>query len=87
MPFIYLLENSSFVEKRKLINIVKNHSNDDAKIAYLIDRVNQCGGIEYSRVKMDENLYKAFEILDTMPDNKWKESLRNLISFTIERDK
>jgi len=87
LPLIHLLENSTFFEKRKLINIVKNHNHDQAKISYLIDRVNQCEGIEYSRAKMDEYLNKAFEILDFLPDSEWKEPLRSLIRFTIERDK
>lgn len=87
LPLIHLLENSSFFERRKLINIVKNRNHDLTKVAYLIDRVNQCGGIEYSRAKMDENLFKAYEILDSLPDSEWKEPLRNLIRFTIEREK
>lgn len=85
LPLIYLLDHSSYMEKRKIINIVKNHNQDPDKVAVLIDKVNQSGGIDYARKKMEENLQKAFEILDTLPDTPWRKSLRDLVQFTIDR--
>jgi len=85
LPLIHLLDNSSYLEKRKIINIVKNHNQDPDKVALLIDKVNQSGGIDYARIKMKENLQKAFEILDTLPDTPWRKSLRDLVQFTIDR--
>ncbi|MFN3554826.1 MAG: polyprenyl synthetase family protein [Bacteroidales bacterium] len=86
LPLIYLLEQSSYLEKRKIINIVKNHNQDPDKVALLMDWVNRSGGIDYARQKMEENLQKAFHILDTLPDNPWRKSLRDLVQFTIDRE-
>ena len=48
LPLIYLLNNSGFGEKRKIVNIVKNHNNNPEKVASVIKKVNQSGGIEYN---------------------------------------
>jgi octaprenyl-diphosphate synthase len=87
LPLIYLLEQSSYREKRRLINIVKNHNLDPEKVNSLIEKINQGGGIAYARAKMEENLEKAFDILGTFPDTPWRKSLRDLIQFTIDREK
>ena len=86
LPLIHLLDQSSYFEKRSIINTVKNHGNDPDKVALLIEKVNKSGGIDYSRGIMEENLAKAFEILDNLPDNPWKKSLRDLVQFTIDRE-
>ncbi len=86
LPLLYLLDQSGFNEKRKIINIVKNHNNDPDKVGKLIEMVNKSGGADYARTKMEENLAKAFEILETMPDNPWRKSLKDLVQFTIDRD-
>ncbi len=86
LPLIYLLEQSSFLEKRKIIDIVKNHNFDLDKVASLIEKIEKSGGMDYARKKMNEYLSKAFEILETLPDNAYKKSLRDLVQFTIDRE-
>ena len=51
-----------------------------------MDMVNTSGGIDYARQKMEENLQKAFQILETLPDNSWRKSLKDLVQFTIDRE-
>ena len=36
LPLIYALNKASFLEKRKIINIVKNHNTDDNRVSWLI---------------------------------------------------
>ncbi len=87
LPLIYLLNNSGFVEKRKIINIVKNHNNNPEKVASVISRVNQSGGIDYARQKMVFYHDKAMQILDEFSDSESKTALKQLVDFTIERKK
>ncbi len=87
LPLIYLLNNAGFMEKRRIINIVKNHNNNPEKVALVIDKVNKSGGIEYAREKMKDYHNQALEILDEFPDSPSKTSLKQLVSFTIERKK
>lgn len=85
LPLIFLLNNSSFLEKRKIINVVKNHNTDRDKVAWLIKQVNEGGGIDYAVEKMTQYRNEALEMLEEMPDKPAKESLRQLIDFTIQR--
>ncbi len=85
LPLIYLLNNSGYLQKRKIINIVKNHNTDREKIAWLIEQVNKGGGLNYATKMMTQYRNQAIEMLQQMPDNPAKESLRQLIDFTIER--
>ena len=87
LPLIYLLNNSSYIEKRKIINIVKNHNNNPVKVSEVINLVNNSGGIEYAREKMKEYHNKALQILNEFPESDSKTALKQLVDFTIERRK
>jgi octaprenyl-diphosphate synthase len=85
LPLIYALNNASFLEKRKIINIVKNNNNDPKKVAEVIDFVVKSGGIQYAEAKMNEYKNKALSLLSTFPDNASKVSLSGLVKYTTER--
>lgn len=85
LPLIYLLSNSSWVEKNKIINTVKNHGQDDEKVLKLIQMVEKSGGIQYAESKMTEYKNKALDVLDNLENSSAKESLKELVLFTIER--
>lgn len=85
LPLIYALNNASFLEKRKIINIVKNNNNDPKKVAEVIDFVVKSGGIQYAETKMNEYKNKALSLLSTFPDNASKISLSGLVKYTTER--
>jgi octaprenyl-diphosphate synthase len=87
LPLIYLLNHSNLLEKRWIVNTVKNHNSDPARIALLIEKVNESGGIAYAREKMLENRQKALELLDEFPGSVCRDSLRQLVLFTTERNK
>jgi len=86
LPLIYLLNHADFMEKRWIINTVKNHHDDAAKVARLVEKVVACGGIGYAREKMLEYRQKSLDILMTFPDNKYRKSLEQLVLFTTERN-
>ena len=87
LPLIYLLNNSNNREKRKYINIVKNHSDDKQKVNWLVDRVKQSGGMEYTIKKMTEFEEEALALLDTFRENESRTMLKEIIRFTIDRKK
>ncbi|MFZ4523624.1 MAG: polyprenyl synthetase family protein [Bacteroidales bacterium] len=86
LPLIYLLNNSDFMEKRWIINTVKNHHDDAAKVSKLIEKVVSRGGIDYAREKMIEYRGKSLELLSSFPDNEYRKSLEQLVLFTTERN-
>ena len=84
LPLIYALNNSSESKKKWLINSVKN-SNDDL-IKDIIIYVNEVGGIDYTQKKIAEYYEAAIEDLKYFEDNEFKESLKKLIKYVIDRD-
>jgi octaprenyl-diphosphate synthase len=87
LPLIYTLNNSSRSEKRALINIVKNHSADPHKVDILIEKVKLAGGINYAEKKMQEYIDKAQEIIREFPVTPSLESLKQLVDYSILRQK
>ena len=87
LPLIYLLNHSDLLEKRWIVNTVKNHNSDPSRVARLIEKVNETGGIAYAREKMLENRQKALDLLDEFPGNVYRDSLSQLVIFTTERNK
>ena len=86
LPLIYLLNHADFMEKRWIINTVKNHHNDVAKVSKLVEKVVERGGIAYAHEKMLEYRQKSLDILQTFPDNEYRKSLEQLVIFTTERN-
>ena len=84
LPLIYALNNSSNSKKKWLINSVKN-SNDDV-IKDIINYVTEIGGIDYTQKKINEFYNSAIEDLKNFEDNEFKESLKKLIKYVIERN-
>ena len=87
LPLIYALQHSSWLQKKKIIYIVKNKSDKTEKVAEVIDFVRASGGIEYATRVMEEYYAEAKAILNSFPPSDYKNSLSQLVQFTIERTK
>jgi octaprenyl-diphosphate synthase len=85
LPLIYALANAGFWEKRRIIGIVRSESEKPKKVREVIDFVKQSGGIDYARQKMSEYYGQALAILDRYPNSVYRQSLQQLVQFTIER--
>jgi octaprenyl-diphosphate synthase len=85
LPLIHALSKSSWLEKRRIINIIRNKSEDSSKVKEVIEFVKKSGGIEYAKEVMQQYYLKAISILDEMPDSNYKTSLADLVRFTIDR--
>jgi len=87
LPLIYFLNKSKSGERRKVINIIKNHNNNPEKVGIVIEKVIRSGGIEYAKGKMKEYHSKALSILREFPESEARIALENLVNYTIERRK
>ena len=87
LPLIYMLNNAPKPEKRRVVNVVKNHNNNPDKVAQVIDKVNHSGGIEYATERMREYQQKAFDLLHEFPESAMRNSFEQLVVFTTERNK
>ncbi|MCO5232817.1 MAG: polyprenyl synthetase family protein [Chitinophagales bacterium] len=86
LPLIYTLNHCSPSEKKWIINIVKNHNEDKARVKELIHFVHQKGGIQYSIDKMNFYKQKAFEVIATISDSEAKDGLKDLVNYITERN-
>ena len=87
LPLIYLLSQSSYLKKRKIINIVKNHNTNNKKVGWLINEVKASGGIKYALDKMVEFKTKSLNLLREYPQSENRLALEKIIEFTIDRKK
>ncbi|MBI2721861.1 MAG: polyprenyl synthetase family protein [Bacteroidetes bacterium] len=87
LPLIYALNKSPWIEKRKIINIIKNHNEESEQVNKVIDFVHAKGGIDYATTIMHEYKIKALAVLKQLPANAANKSLENLLVYAIERKK
>jgi octaprenyl-diphosphate synthase len=87
LPLIYTLNNVSKKEKNNIINIVKNHHENDKKVAELIELVKENGGLNYAENVMIEYRNEALEILNQFNDNEARRSLELLLNYVVNRKK
>ncbi len=85
LPLIYTLNNCDKATKNKIIYIVKNNNKDKKKVQYVLDTVQNCGGIEYAHNKMIAYRDEALEILNNFEDSEVKQALEQLVRFTTDR--
>lgn len=87
LPLIYALNNSSWNEKRKMINIIKNHNEESEQVKKVIAFVIEKGGIAYANKVMHRYKEEALAVLQKLPANPARESLGRLLTYAIERKK
>ncbi len=87
LPLIFALQQTDWMEKKRIIHIIRNKSDDKKAVNQVIDFVKKSGGLEYAKEKMNGFYQEALDILKEFPDSEFKTSLANLVSYTIERKK
>lgn len=85
LPLIYALSKASWLEKRRITNIVRNESEKPKKVKEVIDFVKKSGGIDYAKAAMQRYYDQSMQMIDELPDSKYRTSLAQLVRFTIER--
>lgn len=85
LPLIHALSKASWLEKRRIISIVKNESGKPKKVKEVIDFVKRSGGIQYAEEAMNKYHRDALQLLERFPESDYKRSLIQLVQFTIDR--
>ena len=85
LPLIYALEQSSSSEVSIVKRMIKNSGKKSANVKKIIDFVVAKGGIDYATQRMNNFLSEAITILKTYPDSTYRNSLEQLLAFTIAR--
>jgi octaprenyl-diphosphate synthase len=86
LPLIYALSNAGWMDRRRIISIVKNESENPRKVKEVISFVKASGGIQYAEKAMHKYHQEALVLLESFPDSEYKRSLVQLVQFTIDRN-
>lgn len=87
LPLIHALSKADKSEKRHIIGLIKNHSQKREKVAEVVRFIQQKGGIAYAEAVMRKLQQESEALLNDFPDNTYRESLRQLVAFTVDRNK
>ncbi|MCL6261164.1 polyprenyl synthetase family protein [Aquiflexum sp. TKW24L] len=87
LPLIYALNNASWLDKRKIIYLVRNKNEDKKSVNEVITFVKKSGGLAYANEAMTKYFEEAMLLLTDFPDSEYKRSLEGLVRYTIERKK
>ncbi len=87
LPLIYALNQANWTTKRKIINMIKNESENPKKVAEVIDFVKNSGGLQYATQVMKNIVQEALSILESFPNSSYRQALAGLVEYTIERSK
>ena len=85
LPLIYTLNNVDKETRRKMIYIIKNENTRKAKVRYIIEVVENNGGIEYTNHKMIGYKKEALDLLYSFPDSPVRDGFADLVNFVTDR--
>ena len=85
LPLIHVLNIVTPIEKKYIINIVKNHNKNKKKVKELIEFIKEKGGLKFAKKKMEGYRKEALNILFEFPKNKYRDALELMLNFVIER--
>ncbi len=87
LPLIYALQHSEPGLRKKMIRKIRNGNRSQRVVSEVIQFVKDMGGIEFASKKMLDYKTSAMESIQTFPDSPARESLKELIEFTVSRNK
>ena len=87
LPLIYVLNNCTQKEQNWLINSVKKHNKNKARVKEVIAFVKEKGGLAYAVSKMEQFQLEALELLKKYPNSEYKDALVLMVNYVISRDK
>lgn len=87
LPLIYLLNNSSPFEKRAIIRKIKHHGEESKVKDEIIEKIKQRHCLDYAENKMKLYIQDALNQLDNIIESDALFSLKELVSYCIDREK
>lgn len=87
LPLIYALKHAPEAQRRHIIQLIRRHSNEPAKVREVIAFVRQSGGLEYGQEAMLDYRRQAFQILEQFSDSDARQSLMDLVTYVTDRSK
>ncbi len=87
LPLIHALKNSSWIDKKRIIGIIKKENHKPKKVQEVIEYVKNSEGIEYATTMMEQFHADAINILKQFKESPFRTSLEDMVRFTVDRAK
>ena len=85
LPLIYALNQADPGKRKAMIRRIKNGNRSQKVVNEVVQFVKNQGGIAFANAKMLEFKNNALEALDEFPASPARESMKNLVEFTVSR--
>ncbi len=86
LPLIYAINNLEKREKKWLISSLKKSRKNKALINQIISLVKETGGLDYAIDTMNKYNKLALDELETFEDSQYKNSLKKMINYVVQRN-
>ena len=86
LPLIYAINNVEKKEKKWLLSSLKKSKKNKALINQIISLVKESGGLEYAIDVMNKYHNLALDDLELFDDSPYKDSLKKMINYVIQRN-
>ena len=85
LPLIFAKANMSRLDYRQLKKLLKTKKKNRSTLNKISGIVEEAGGIDYAKKKLDDFSELALKAIDSYPDSEFKKSLVDLVAFNSSR--
>jgi octaprenyl-diphosphate synthase len=78
--------NNGSPEQSKMIRDAIEQGNGRHLLAPVLEAMNQCGSLEWTRKRAEQEADKAIEALQILPETPWRSALESLAHMSVQRD-
>jgi octaprenyl-diphosphate synthase len=86
LPMIYLLQRCAREEARKVVSVLEEGGFSSRRFSEILDLIDRYDTLRAAREKAQEFAEKAKRCLETFPDTPYKDALRSLPDFMLDRE-
>ncbi len=86
LPLIYLLQRCGREEAQKVMSVLEDGGFNSAGFSEILDLIDRYNTLQAAREKAQEFAQKAKRCLETFPDTPYKDALRSLPDFMLDRE-
>lgn len=86
LPVLYTLKQANGRKKTRFFRLLKRKKKNELALNRIIEEVNRSGGVDYTRQKLQQIHQEALTILNEIPENDARDSLKKLADFIISRE-
>lgn len=85
LPLIYALSRCAPDEKKNILRMIRKDSESTATFNKVLALIEDTGGMEYARQRMEDYRTEAIAILHSFPDSPARQSLEALVAYVTDR--